>query len=81
MSLINVSNLSSEVLAARIVTYRILGIDKELAKIAMQELAKRRQNGDQFEYETWIQDQIFKMPKMDEKNISSVLNLISNFRK
>lgn len=47
-------NKSSKTLAAIVVAYRALGVHKDLAIIAMEELVRRKAEGDDFDYEAWI---------------------------
>jgi hypothetical protein len=46
-----------------VITYRLLGINKDDAAKAMTILAKRRADGDDFNYEKFIQDNLDKAPK------------------
>jgi len=71
-------NSSSEVLAAHIVAYKVLGLNKEFAVFCMQELANRRGKGDTFDFESYIELNVQKMPKpvpMDLKKMSGLMNL------
>lgn len=68
-------NKSSKTLCAIIVTSRILGMHKEESKKAMEELFIRRNNGDTFDYEDYIQEKIKDMPLPES---SSSLKLLSN---
>lgn len=54
---------TSEALAATIVAYRVLGIFKEEAKVAMSELARREADGDSFNYEQYIKSKLADVPK------------------
>ena len=49
-----------------IVANRYLGIMKEEAVLCMQELARRRGLGDDFEFEKHIQEQQVKLPKIKQ---------------
>jgi hypothetical protein len=62
--------VDSKTLAANVVVYRLLAINKELAIVCMQELYARRENGDDFKYEEYIERQLKEMPSpnMDEKD-------------
>lgn len=53
----------SENLASYVVLYRTLGIAKENAIKCMEELARRRANGDLFEYESFIEEKSKEIPK------------------
>jgi hypothetical protein len=73
----NLSTAESKNLAAYVVLYRTLGINKELAILCMQELCKRRENGDTFEYEQFIDDETAKIPKPSEPKISDAISLVN----
>lgn len=74
----NFENLSSETLAARIVAFRALGLDRDLAILAMKELMIRRQAGEQFPFESWIEEELKKIPKLEKNNISSFIDIVKN---
>lgn len=69
------SKPTSKSLAAIIVAYRSLGLFKDKARDAMVELARRKVEGDDFDYETWIDDKIKELPKPDHN--PELLNLLS----
>lgn len=76
--LIDKNEISSEVLAAQIVAYRALGMDKDVSILAMQELAKRRVNGDPFKFEEFIETEVAKVPKipaLDFRKLTGDLSL------
>lgn len=56
---------SSEALASMIVAYRSLGLFKDQAKKAMAELAKRQDEGDDFDYEAFISQKLKEVPKSE----------------
>lgn len=68
---------NSESLAARVVVFRMLGSFKEEAKVAMAELMRRKQSGDNFDFENFIENQV-KENSIDLK-IPSFNNLKRNF--
>ena len=70
--LLSVPLTTAEGLAACVAVYRTLNIDKELAKACMQELAKRRQEGLEFDYEAYIDDAVGQMPKRQDMNLIQV---------
>ncbi|HVI41601.1 MAG TPA: hypothetical protein VM577_13190 [Anaerovoracaceae bacterium] len=53
-------------LAAFVVIYKSLGIDKDFALLCMEELAKRRAEGEVFDYEAFIEREVAKIPKIDQ---------------
>ena len=61
---IPIENRTSETLAAHIVIYKTLNIDRETALLCMEELGRRRERGDDFDYEAFIEAEIAKMPKI-----------------
>jgi hypothetical protein len=61
----SIPHQSSTKLAEMIVAYRYLGLYKDVSMLAMEELGKRRANGDTFDFETHINDQLMKLPKLD----------------
>lgn len=67
----------SKSLAARVVVFRMLNSFREEAKVAMAELMKRRQLGEIFDFETFIETQV-KENSIDLK-IPSFNNLKRNF--
>lgn len=70
--LLSVPFTTVEGLAACVAVYRMLGIDKVLAKACMQELARRRQEGLEFDYEAYIDNAVDQMPKRQEINLIQV---------
>lgn len=58
----NIKEHTSESLAAKVVCYRVLKINKEAAKEAMIELESRKINGDEFDYKSYINQKIKEMP-------------------
>ena len=69
---------SSEALAAMIVAYRSLGLFKDEAKQAMADLAKRRDEGDNFDFESFIDAKLNEVPKSDiNSDVSKFLRSLS----
>lgn len=64
-----VSKGNSRNLAAHIVVYKSLGIDKDLALLCMEELAKRRANGEDFDFEDFVETELVKIPKIESIDI------------
>ena len=66
---------SSEALAAAIVAHRALGFNKDYAILAMKELMRRRQIlGEEFDFETWIETELAKIPKIEGLNIDNLMS-------
>lgn len=61
---IPIEEKDSKQLAAIVVSYRILGMNKELSKLCMAELLKRKEEGDLFDYESFIAEEVGKSPKI-----------------
>ncbi len=79
---INFENLakqmSNEKLCEIIVTNRYLGLLKEQSIISMKELANRRANGNNFNYEDFIESEFKKLPKIiieEKTNIKKIFKL------
>jgi len=72
---------TSESLAAIIISNRILGLYSEKAKSCMSELLRRREDdGDLFEYEKYIEDQIQIIEDKNELSRANngLFNMISS---
>lgn len=65
-------SITSESLAAQVVAYRALKMNKEQAILAMAELGVRRAKGDTFEFEQFIDTELAKIPKIPEFNIKQL---------
>jgi len=75
------SKPTSESLAAIIISNRVLGLYSEEAKACMSELLRRREDdGDVFEFEKYIDNQIQIIESGNEKSRDNngLLNLISS---
>ena len=75
-----ISFSTSETLAAHVVVYRALNIEKEIALLCMKELARRRKHGESFDYESYIEEKIKMIPKMKGLNIPTLGRKIMNAR-
>lgn len=72
----------SESLAAQVVVYRSLGLNKEIAILCMAELARRRGLGEDFKYEEYIESEVAKIPRMQGiENKASIMNLFSSLKR
>ena len=72
-----VPDADSKVLAVHIIAYRVIGINKELSIACMEELAKRRSNGDSFNYEEYIESKIKDFPRFKNMDMVNVTNNIN----
>lgn len=72
-----VKDLTSKALSAHVVVFRLLGINKDLAIECMEELCSRRDHGDEFKFESYIEEQLKDMPptQINEKDKSILSKL------
>ncbi len=70
-------------LADIVIAFRYLGWYRDLSIKSMEELSKRREAGDSFQFEQYIEDNIAKLPKMDIKmpNLDNILKSFGGTRK
>lgn len=61
----NLNKFSNTKLCEIVITNRYIGVMRDEAVLSMEELVKRRNNGDNFDYETYIQQEFEKLPKLD----------------
>lgn len=59
----SIATTPSDALAAQVVLYRAVGLNKDIAMLCMAELVKRRNIGDEFDYESFISSHLETMPK------------------
>lgn len=71
----------SKALAVQIVVFRLLGIRKEIAIKCMEELQRRRQNGDDFKFEEYIEKELKKSPSPSPKPTDDFLKTINSYIK
>lgn len=72
-----VPEFTSKKLCDMIVCDRYFGFNQEIAVMCMEELAKRRINGDTFDFETCIEDSIKELPPLNisgDFDIRAILN-------
>lgn len=72
-----IKSASSKELAARVVAYRLLKINKNLAIKCMEELSFREKSGDNFNYHQYIKNELEKSPKpyADKSTIDMLKNI------
>lgn len=63
----HIGTYHSERLCETIITFRVLGLFKEDALACMYELIHRRNLGDDFDYETFIETKIKEIPEISFK--------------
>ena len=61
----NIDQYSSVKLCEMIVCNRYFGINQEITVFCMEELAKRRINGDDFNFEKFIEDSNKELPELN----------------
>jgi len=67
-----IGQMTSQVLAAYVVAYQALGLNKEFATLCMQELGRRRSLGDDFEFEKFISEEMEKIPKPNFSDLGKI---------
>ena len=77
-----IAERSSETLAAQVIAYRLLGIDKTGAIEAMGELAARKKSGDDFDYNAFIKEKMDAAPKpnIDLSNMKNLNDILASFK-
>lgn len=72
----NIPDYNSKKLCEMIVCNRYFGFNQEITEICMQELSKRRINGDNFEFENFIDESTKSLPPLDFSgfDIRNILN-------
>lgn len=78
----SIKTSSSETLAAHVVVYRALKMNKDIAIACMEELAKRKSEGDSFDFDSYIETELAKIPKPQSMNYSKLISgMQNNFQK
>ncbi len=73
----NISSAHSKILAGYVIVYRIFHVFKERSQFCMIELMNRRNNGDDFNFEEYIENEVNGMPKpTDLKSIGKILGKV-----
>ncbi len=76
----SISTSTSKTLAAHVIVYRALGMNKDIAIACMQELAKRKNDGDDFDFEDFIDNELKKIPKQKNTDYAQVIrDMYQNF--
>ena len=68
----------SKNLAAVVVVYRAFKINKELSIKCMEELLRREREKDEFDYESFINDELIKINSISNTKSNSFLENIKN---
>lgn len=70
----------SESLASYIVAYKYLNINKDFAVFCMNELSRRRNLGEDFDFESFIEDKLKSLPKIENETKNNTLkNIVTLF--
>ena len=69
----SISTSASQSLAAYVVVYRALGMNKNIAIACMAELMKRKAVGDEFDFESYIEDELAKIPKPKNVDYAKII--------
>ena len=70
-------NDKSEILALHVVFYRTFGINKDKAISSMKELCKRREEGDEFDFEEYISEKIKSLPVPKGNKVADTIKFIN----
>lgn len=73
-----IKSAKSKILAGYVITYRLLGLYKELAEECMEELLLRRENGDNFNFEEYIEDELKNSPKSNITDLLKIKNVLKD---
>jgi hypothetical protein len=78
----NIKDYSSTQLCEMVVCDRYIGFGQEVSLYCMEELAKRRINGDPFDYEEFIETSLKELPVINFKlpNTSDIRSILKNIK-
>ena len=76
----NIPQYSNEKLCEMIVCDRYFGLEQKISSVCMEELSKRRDAGDKFNFEDYIEAQFLALPVLDliMPDIRNILNQAIN---
>ena len=74
----SIETTSSDALAAQVVLYRAVGLSKDIAMLCMAELVKREKDGDDFDYESFIEKHLADIPKPKNTEYLKLIKGIKN---
>ena len=79
----NIQNFSSQKLCDMIVCDRYFNIEKKISNFCMEELARRRINGDNFDFENYIDITYCELPQLNFSNLDlrTILNQVIKNKK
>lgn len=75
--LLAMGQADSAALAAHVVLYKSLGLFKASAMICMSELLRRRSLGENFDFETFIDLELNKIPKIPPIDFTAIKGLLN----
>jgi hypothetical protein len=80
--ILNLSEYSSQKLCEIIVCNRYLNFDPDFSTNCMQELVKRRLNGDEFDFENYIEKTFNELPEIEISvpDLSSIFDKFKIFK-
>jgi hypothetical protein len=76
-----IPEMNSKALAAHVVAYKTIGLYKSFAIKCLQELVVRKSKGDDFDYESFINEEIAKIPKPGSVDHNSIFSAFKNASK
>lgn len=76
-----IPSMPSKALAAHVVVYRGIGLHKSFAVKCLQELVLRKYKGDDFDYESFITEELAKLPKPGSVDHNSIFSAFKNVSK
>jgi len=78
----SIKTSESSALAAQVIAYRAIGINKDIAIACMEELGQRRNAGDDYDFESYINEEVAKIPKLKGTDYAKVIRgMQDNFKK
>lgn len=75
--LLGMNQGTSEALAAHVVLYKSMGLFRESAVCCMAELQRRRVLGEEFDFESFIENELKKLPKVQPLDFGLIRGLMS----
>lgn len=71
----------SEALAAQVVAYKTLGINKKMAMMCMKELSRRRiELGEDFDFEGYIETEMKKIPEIPKIDFAKIGQTVNSMK-
>ena len=70
----SIATSASKTLAAYVVVYRSLGMNKDISIACMEELMKRKAAGDDYDFEAYIDEEVAKIPQPKGMDYAKIIN-------